>query len=139
MIRVTDSIPIVHICFHHIVETTTGISAHDRSLTMNSLANANSTTQDFVRPGHVFPLQYQPGGVLVRRGHTEASIDLCRLANMQPAAAISELVLDNGKMMRRDDLAEFAHQHQLTFITIDDLVKYIENKIKQEGIDWVVA
>ncbi|KAI9190437.1 hypothetical protein H9P43_001871 [Blastocladiella emersonii ATCC 22665] len=120
-------------------KTTTGISAHDRALTSNLLADPKTTADDFVRPGHLLPLRYKPGGVLVRRGHTEASVDLCRLAGLQPAAAICELVLDNGKMMRRDDCAAFAKEHNLKLITIDDLALYIKAKLAREGGDWTLA
>ncbi|ORZ37969.1 3,4-dihydroxy-2-butanone 4-phosphate synthase [Catenaria anguillulae PL171] len=119
-------------------KTTTGISAHDRALTCTLLANPSTTPADFVRPGHLFPLRYQPGGVLARRGHTEASVDLAVLAGMQPAAAICELVLDNGKMMRRDDCAQFATEHGLKLITIDDLAVYIRAKLDKEGGEWML-
>ncbi|KAJ3055058.1 hypothetical protein HK097_011621 [Rhizophlyctis rosea] len=104
--------------------TTTGISAHDRSLTVRQLANSTSQPADFNRPGHVFPLRYARGGVLKRVGHTEASVDMCRLAGKQPVAAICEVALDNGKMARRDDLREFAKKWGLKMITISDLVKF---------------
>ncbi|CAG8811053.1 29216_t:CDS:2, partial [Racocetra persica] len=83
--------------------TTTGISAHDRALTARSLANPTITASDFNRPGHVFPLRYREGGVLKRIGHTEASVDLCKLSGLQPVGVICELVRDDGQMARRDD------------------------------------
>ncbi|CAJ0767885.1 19555_t:CDS:2, partial [Entrophospora sp. SA101] len=80
------------------------ISAHDRALTARCLANPDITNpNDFNRPGHIFPLRYVPGGVLKRIGHTEASIDLCKLAGLQPVGVICELVKDDGSMARRDD------------------------------------
>ncbi|CAJ0853921.1 17901_t:CDS:10, partial [Entrophospora sp. SA101] len=92
--------------------TTTGISAHDRALTARCLANPVITNpNDFNRPGHIFPLRYTPGGVLKRIGHTEASIDLCKLARLQPVGVICELVKDDGSMARRDDCRLFADEH----------------------------
>ena len=114
----------------HTKGTTTGISAHDRSLTVRQLANPTSQPADFNRPGHVFPLRYAPGGVLKRVGHTEASVDLCRLAGKQPVAAICEVALDNGEMARRDDLRVFAGKWGLKMITISDLVKYRQREGK---------
>ncbi|CAJ0745471.1 15891_t:CDS:10, partial [Entrophospora sp. SA101] len=106
--------------------TTTGISAHDRALTARCLANPVITNpNDFNRPGHIFPLRYTPGGVLKRIGHTEASIDLCKLARLQPVGVICELVKDDGSMARRDDCRLFADEHDLKLITIDDLIKYL--------------
>ncbi|KAJ3077121.1 hypothetical protein HDU98_008557 [Podochytrium sp. JEL0797] len=104
--------------------TTTGISSGDRSKTLNALANPTSVPSDFTRPGHVFPLRGNDLGVLARVGHTEASLDLCRLAGKQPCAAISEVVLDEGGMARRDDLLEMGKRWGLCVITIDALVKY---------------
>ncbi|CAH1767574.1 7595_t:CDS:2 [Entrophospora sp. SA101] len=106
-----------------------GISAHDRALTARCLANPDITNpNDFNRPGHIFPLRYVPGGVLKRIGHTEASIDLCKLAGLQPVGVICELVKDDGSMARRDDCRLFADEHDLKLITIDDLIKYrLEN------------
>lgn len=106
--------------------TTTGISASDRSITIQALAAAQSTASDFSRPGHVFPLRALEGGVLSRLGHTEASIDLCRLAGKSLVAAISEIVLDNGEMARRDDLKLFGKRFGLKVITISDLVAYVK-------------
>ncbi|KAI9221270.1 3,4-dihydroxy-2-butanone 4-phosphate synthase [Blastocladiella britannica] len=119
--------------------TTTGISAHDRSLTANLIGSADSTPADFIRPGHMFPLRYEPGGVLVRRGHTEASVDLCLLAGLQPAAVIAELQLDTGKMMRRDDCFAFAQQHGIKLVTIDDLAAHIRAKCAADGSKWMFA
>jgi 3,4-dihydroxy-2-butanone 4-phosphate synthase len=88
------------------------------------LADPNSTASTFTRPGHIFPLRAQPGGVLKRVGHTEASVDLCILAGKQPCAAISEVVLDRGGMARRDDLLEMGRIWGIKVITISDLVKF---------------
>ncbi|KAH7028049.1 3,4-dihydroxy-2-butanone 4-phosphate synthase [Microdochium trichocladiopsis] len=120
---------------------TTGISAHDRALTVRLLADPKSTVETFVRPGHVFPLRARPGGVRVRRGHTEAAVDFCRLAGKPEAAAISELVEDGevveGQalhkepgMMRAPACIAFARRWGLKVCTIEDLVKHIE---KVEG------
>ncbi|GMQ93168.1 MAG: bifunctional 3,4-dihydroxy-2-butanone-4-phosphate synthase/GTP cyclohydrolase II [Acidimicrobiia bacterium] len=104
--------------------TTTGISAADRARTIRATVEPRAKPSDFTRPGHVFPLRYQEGGVLVRPGHTEASVDLARLAGLRPAAALCELVNDDGSMARGDTLAEFAEEHDLAMISIDDLVAY---------------
>jgi len=103
---------------------TTGISALERSRTLNALADPETTAGDFIRPGHVFPLKYQPGGVLVRSGHTEAALDLARLARCRPAAALCELVNDDGTMRRLPDLLRFAAEHGLPIISIDALIRY---------------
>lgn len=103
---------------------TTGISAFERARTLNALADNETTAADFVRPGHIFPLRYQAGGVLVRSGHTEAAIDLCRLAGLKPAGALSELVNDDGSMQRVPDLLAFAKEHHLPIISIDSLIRY---------------
>ncbi|ORY39199.1 3,4-dihydroxy-2-butanone 4-phosphate synthase [Rhizoclosmatium globosum] len=110
--------------------TTTGISSHDRAMTLRQLANPTSQPTDFTRPGHVFPLRAHENGVLSRVGHTEASLDLCRLAGKQPCAGISEVVLDEGGMARRDDLLEMGRKWGLCVVTIDALVKYrVENGV----------
>ncbi|KAH6586899.1 hypothetical protein BASA50_000263 [Batrachochytrium salamandrivorans] len=109
--------------------TTTGISAADRSLTIRRMANLNSIPSEFSRPGHVFPLRAVPGGVLKRVGHTEAAVDLCRLAQKQPVAAICEIVLDDGRMARRDDLRVFASRFSLKMITIATL-KLVERALE---------
>ncbi|EHI98517.1 GTP cyclohydrolase-2 [Clostridium sp. DL-VIII] len=104
-------------------DTTTGISAFERAHTINELVTAKEK-DDFRRPGHVFPLVAKNGGVLERRGHTEASVDLAKLAGFKGAAAICEIINDDGTMARRDDLIKFAKEHNLKIITIEDLVKY---------------
>ena len=101
---------------------TTGISAHDRARTMRVLADPGSGPVDLIRPGHVLPLRAVPGGVLHRAGHTEAAVDLCRLAGLAPVGTISELVNDDGTMMRLGDAAALAALHGLVLITIADLI-----------------
>ena len=102
----------------------TGISAHDRALTIKVAVAANSKPADIVQPGHVFPLIAQPGGVLVRAGHTEACCDLARLAGLTPAAVLCEIMRDDGTMARLPDLVEFAAGHKLKIGTIADLIEY---------------
>ena len=102
----------------------TGISAADRARTIRLLADPATTAGDLTRPGHVFPLRANPGGVLVRPGHTEAAIDLCRLAGLPLAAGICEVVEDDGSMSRLPQLARFAAEHGLALISIADLIAY---------------
>ena len=104
--------------------TTTGISAYDRSVTVKLLADENSSASDFIRPGHIFPLSGKTGGVLVRAGHTEASIDLMRLAGKKPVAAICEIMKTNGRMARMPDLIKIAEKHDLKIVTIKDIIAY---------------
>jgi len=104
--------------------TTTGISASDRAATLRALADPAVGAGSFNRPGHIFPLRARPGGVLKRIGHTEASVDLARLAGRAPAGVLCELVLDGGEMARGADLREFADDHGLVFVSIADLVRY---------------
>ena len=106
------------------VDTTTGISPEERAVTMQKLIDPNSKAGDFRRPGHVFPLRYKEGGVLVRQGHTEASIDLCKLAGLYPAAAICEITNDEGYMSRMDDLLAFSKKHNLKIASVEALVEY---------------
>ena len=106
------------------VDTTTGISPEERAVTMQKLIDPNSKADDFRRPGHVFPLRYKEGGVLVRQGHTEASIDLCELAGLYPAAAICEITNDEGYMSRMDDLLAFSKKHNLKIASVEALVEY---------------
>lgn len=103
---------------------TTGISAADRSQTIRALADPTATGDDFIRPGHVIPLRAQPGGVLTRPGHTEAAVDLCRLAGLAPVAAIAELVHDTGSMMRRPAVVALGAEHGLPVITIEQLIAW---------------
>ena len=106
------------------VDTTTGISPEERAVTMQKLIDPNAKPEDFRRPGHVFPLRYKEGGVLVRQGHTEASIDLCKLAGLYPAAAICEITNDEGYMSRVDDLLAFSKKHNLKIASVEALVEY---------------
>jgi 3,4-dihydroxy 2-butanone 4-phosphate synthase/GTP cyclohydrolase II len=102
----------------------TGISAHDRALTIRVAAAATAVASDIVQPGHVFPLIAQDGGVLVRAGHTEACCDLARLAGLTPAAVLCEIMREDGTMARLPDLMEFAAEHKLKIGTIADLIEY---------------
>ncbi|NJC22257.1 3,4-dihydroxy-2-butanone 4-phosphate synthase [Arthrobacter pigmenti] len=103
----------------------TGISAADRALTARTLASPSSSAADLTRPGHIFPLRAVEGGVQVRRGHTEAAIDLCRLAGLEQAAVIAEVTHDDGAMMRLPALREFATTHGAPLISIEDLAAYL--------------
>ena len=104
--------------------TSTGISAADRSITLRALADPQALPAEFARPGHIFPLRAREGGVLRRPGHTEAAVDLSRLAGLQPVGVLSELVNDDGTMMRRPELERFARIHGLPIITIENLIAY---------------
>src|SRR6201993_3591905 len=100
---------------------TTGISAEERTNTVRALANDNSGASDFVRPGHVFPLVAREGGVLMRSGHTEACVDLCRLAGLAPVGVLAELMNDDGTVMRGAQLAEFGQRQKVPSVTIAEL------------------
>ncbi|WP_245953414.1 3,4-dihydroxy-2-butanone-4-phosphate synthase [Arthrobacter silvisoli] len=106
----------------------TGISAGDRALTARILADPASTPSSITRPGHIFPLRAVNGGVRERPGHTEAAVDLCRLAGLAPVGVIAEVVHDDGEMMRLDSLRDFAAEHGCPLISIEDLVAYIAAK-----------
>lgn len=106
------------------VETTTGISAVERSITALKVVDENAKPEDFRRPGHMFPLLAKDGGVLVRMGHTEATVDLMRLAGLKECGLCCEIMRDDGDMMRRDDLIDFAKKHNLKMITVSDLIDY---------------
>ncbi len=103
---------------------TTGISAHERDDCISKLANPLTSSSDFVRPGHIFPLIAKDGGVLVRTGHTEGSVDLCKLAGLAAAAVICEIIKDDGKMARMDDLEVFSQEHDMSIVYISDIVEY---------------
>jgi 3,4-dihydroxy 2-butanone 4-phosphate synthase / GTP cyclohydrolase II len=109
---------------------TTGISAEERCNTVRALANGNSGAADFVRPGHVFPLLARQGGVLMRSGHTEACVDLCRLAGLAPVGVLSELMKDDGTVMRGSDVTAFAQTHKLVQVSIAELIAYRQNRDK---------
>ncbi|MCV0394260.1 MAG: 3,4-dihydroxy-2-butanone-4-phosphate synthase [Rhizobiaceae bacterium] len=104
--------------------TTTGISADDRTATVRNLANPNASASDFSRPGHIFPLVAREGGVLMRSGHTEAAVDLCRLADLPPIGVICELVNDDGTVMRGPQVSAFAEAHGLHQVSVADLIAY---------------
>lgn len=115
--------------------TTTGISVADRLTTIKKLVDRNAKPEDFSRPGHIFPLTAKKGGVLEREGHTEASVDLCRICGLAEVGVICEIIKDNGEMARMDDLEIFAKEHNLKIISIEDLIKYRkkhENLLKIE-------
>ncbi|MGI8941153.1 MAG: bifunctional 3,4-dihydroxy-2-butanone-4-phosphate synthase/GTP cyclohydrolase II [Actinomycetota bacterium] len=105
-------------------DTTTGISAADRATTIRALIDPETRPQDLARPGHIFPLRYTPGGVLRRAGHTEASVDLAKLAGLYPGGVLCEIVNDDGTMARRKELERFAAEHDLLIISIADLIRY---------------
>jgi 3,4-dihydroxy 2-butanone 4-phosphate synthase/GTP cyclohydrolase II len=109
---------------------TIGISAEERCNTVRALANDNSGPADFVRPGHVFPLLARQGGVLMRSGHTEACVDLCRLAGLAPVGVLSELMKDDGTVMRGPDVAAFAQKHGLVQVSLAELIAYRQNRDK---------
>src|SRR5258706_11883732 len=110
-------------------DVATGISAYDRAQTIKAAVDANSCPEDFARPGHVFPLRARPGGVLERRGQTEAAVDLATLAGLQPAGVICEIINDDGTMARLPDLIKFCKKHDLLMVTVADLARY--------RFDWV--
>ena len=109
---------------------TTGISAEERTNTVRALANGNAGATDFVRPGHVFPLVAKDGGVLMRSGHTEACVDLCRLAGLSPVGVLAELMNDDGTVMRGPGVTAFAERHKLKQISIADLIAYRQARDK---------
>jgi len=104
--------------------TTTGVSASDRAITARALANPFVQGEQFSRPGHIFPLRARPGGVLQRSGHTEAAVDLCRMAGLHPAGVLAEITNVDGTMARMPDLVGFAREHQLVLVSVADLVRY---------------
>ncbi len=118
----------VSIDYRH--NTTTGISAADRCATVLGMLDPNARSGDFAKPGHIFPLRYREGGVLRRAGHTEAGVDLPRLAGMYPAGVLAEVVNDDGTMARLPELEEFAEVHGLVLISIADLVRYRRRREK---------
>lgn len=106
------------------LSTSTGISAEDRALTAKMVANDSSKAKDFRRPGHLFPLLAKEGGVLARNGHTEATVDLCRLAGLKECGLCCEIMAEDGSMMRKDELLAFAQKHDLAIATIKQLQDY---------------
>lgn len=108
--------------------TTTGISPADRAATISALIDNKTKTEDFAMPGHLFPLIYKEGGILVREGHTEASVDLARLAGLYPSAVICEIINEDGNMAKLPDLIEFSKKHNnMKIVNIKDLVDYVKN------------
>lgn len=110
------------------VETSTGISAFDRSLTAKKAIEADARPEGFRRPGHMFPLRAKDAGVLVRNGHTEATVDLCRLAGLAPCGLCCEIMGENGEMLRTPELMKLAEAWSMPFITIKDLQAYIREQ-----------
>lgn len=121
-------------------ETTTGISAEERALTIKELVNYDNKPEDFVKPGHVFPLSARKGGVLRRAGHTEAAVDLARMAGLKAAGVICEIINDDGTMARLPHLKDFADEHNLKIITIKDLIKYkkAEDKLIKRSAEAIL-
>jgi 3,4-dihydroxy 2-butanone 4-phosphate synthase/GTP cyclohydrolase II len=115
---------------------TTGISAHDRSQTIRAAIDEDGQPDDFGRPGHVFPLRARPGGVLERRGQTEAAVDLARLAGLFPAGVICEIVNEDGTMARVPDLIRFCKKHDLLMVTVADLARY---RLETNDGGWLEA
>src|SRR4051812_26544358 len=112
-----------------------GIGAADRALTIRKVLDPSSRPTDFLRPGHVFPLRARRGGVLERRGHTEAAVDLAVLAGLNPAGVICEIVNDNGTMARVPDLVRFCKQHDLLMISVADLVRYRQEREVEQATE----
>ncbi|MBG0509086.1 3,4-dihydroxy-2-butanone-4-phosphate synthase [Agrobacterium sp. MOPV5] len=123
----------------YIPGTTTGISAADRAKTVRALVSEESRPEDFARPGHIFPLRANPQGVLGRTGHTEAAVDLCRLAGKFPCGTICEVANDDGTMARLPQLEVFAERHGLLVVTIKDLVSYLKGEVIEEVSQKQVA
>lgn len=123
----------------YIPGTTTGISAADRANTVRALVSEGSRPEDFARPGHIFPLRANPEGVLGRTGHTEAAVDLCRLAGKYPCGTICEIANDDGTMARLPQLKVFAERHGLLVVTIKDLVSYLKGEVVEDVAQKQVA
>ncbi|MFQ6002743.1 MAG: 3,4-dihydroxy-2-butanone-4-phosphate synthase, partial [Candidatus Zixiibacteriota bacterium] len=113
-----------------IENTTTGISAHDRAETIRALINSETKPEDLARPGHIFPIQAMDGGVLSRAGHTEATVDLARLAGLYPAGVLCEIMDDDGHMARLPKLLKMAKKFDMKVITVKDLIEYRRRKEK---------
>jgi 3,4-dihydroxy 2-butanone 4-phosphate synthase/GTP cyclohydrolase II len=124
---------------------TTGISAEERTNTVRALANRNVGAVEFVRPGHVFPLIARDGGVLIRSGHTEAAVDLCRMARLEPVGVISELVNDDGTVMRGGEVHAFAERHRLRIVSVADLIAWrqrsekLVERVSEQTVDTVIG
>jgi 3,4-dihydroxy 2-butanone 4-phosphate synthase/GTP cyclohydrolase II len=137
---VPDNTSLHHTAFTVSIEargkTTTGISAHDRAATIRTAIDPATRPEDLLRPGHVFPLRAREGGVLRRAGHTEAIVDLCRLARLTPAGALCEIIRDDGTMARLPDLKRFAARHGLKMITVEEIIRH---RLRNERIVTRVA
>jgi 3,4-dihydroxy 2-butanone 4-phosphate synthase/GTP cyclohydrolase II len=116
------------------VRAGSGIGAADRALTISSVLDESTTTGDFVRPGHVFPLRAREGGVLERRGHTEAAVDLARLAGLPPVAVICEVLHDDGSPARLPYLELFAEEHRIVMVSVDQVVSYRNELARSEEL-----
>ena len=133
--RNTDSMKTAFtVSVDYIPGTTTGISAGDRALTIRALTDAGAKPDDFARPGHIFPLRANPGGVLARPGHTEAAVDLARLAGLKPAGVICEIANDDGSMSRLPELRVFAEKHGLLIVTIEDLIAWLRRETPVKSV-----
>ena len=133
--RNTDSMKTAFtVSVDYIPGTTTGISAGDRALTIRALTDAAAKPDDFARPGHIFPLRANPGGVLARPGHTEAAVDLARLAGLKPAGVICEIANDDGSMSRLPELRVFAEKHGLLIVTIEDLIAWLRRETPVKSV-----
>src|SRR5438034_9006228 len=117
---------------------TTGISAHDRATTIQAIADPKSSPDDLVQPGHVFPLRAKDGGVLRRAGHTEAAVDLARMAGLQPAGVLCEILHDDGTMARLPELLEFRKKHGLRICTIQSLIAHRRLREKRVEVERIV-
>ena len=116
--------------------TTTGISPADRAATIKAIINENSKHEDFAMPGHLFPLIYKEGGVLIREGHTEASVDMAKLAGLYPAGVICEIINENGAMAKLPDLIEFSKKHNnMKIISIKDLAEYMKSNSSAKKLE----
>jgi len=124
---------------------TTGISAEERCATVHALANPNVAADDFVRPGHIFPLVAKEGGVMMRSGHTEAAVDLCRLSGLEEVGVISELVNDDGTVKRGSQVAEFASEHDLKMVSVSDLIAWRQRtermveRVNEQPVDTIAG
>ncbi|HBZ01742.1 MAG TPA: bifunctional 3,4-dihydroxy-2-butanone-4-phosphate synthase/GTP cyclohydrolase II [candidate division Zixibacteria bacterium] len=117
--------------------TTTGISAMDRSVTIKALTNPDTVPEDLGRPGHIFPIEAMAGGVLTRAGHTEASVDLCRLAGLEPYGVLCEILDDDGSMARRDRLLRLAKEHDLPIVSVEELIRY--RRVNEKMVERVTS
>jgi 3,4-dihydroxy 2-butanone 4-phosphate synthase/GTP cyclohydrolase II len=117
--------------------TTTGISAHDRSATIMTLVDPDAMPEDLGRPGHIFPIEAMPGGVLTRAGHTEASVDLCKLAGLEPYGVLCEILDDDGSMARLPRLTGLSEEHDLPIVSVEELIKY--RRINERMIEKVTT